>query len=242
MNTLMVMGLGVLMGMQHATEADHLAAVATLTTGERSLGKGIRLGLAWGLGHTTTLLLIGGSVGLLGWVISPELAGRFEQVVGAMLIVLGLNLGLRLWRERYHVHSHTHGTSMAHVHIHHHAHDKAKACSTASTTAHATHASAHDHDHRLPARSIAVGMVHGLAGSAAMALLASQAMPSPAWGLVYIGLFGVGSIVGMALLSGAVAFSVNALPERLAGFHLALNGVAALASVLIGSRLLMSLA
>jgi hypothetical protein len=217
MNTLMVMGLGVLMGMQHATEADHLAAVATLTTGERSLGRGLRLGLAWGLGHTTTLLLIGGSVGLLGWVISPELAGRFEQVVGAMLIALGLNLGLRLWRERYHEHSLTHGSGMSHVHIHHHAHDKAEP------------------------RSIAVGMVHGLAGSAAMALLASQAMPSPAWGLVYIALFGVGSIVGMALLSGAVAFSVSALPERLSGFHRALNGVAALASVLIGARLLLSL-
>jgi hypothetical protein len=241
MNTLMVMGLGVLMGMQHATEADHLAAVATLTTGERSLGRGVRMGLAWGLGHTTTLLLIGGSVGLLGWVISPELAGRFEQVVGAMLIVLGLNLGLRLWRERYHVHSHTHGAGLPHVHIHHHAHGQAEAPSTASTAS-ILHASAHEHDHRLPARSIAVGMVHGLAGSAAMALLASQAMPSPAWGLAYIALFGVGSIVGMALLSGAVAFSVGALPERLSGFHRALNGVAALASVLIGSRLLLSLA
>ncbi len=237
MNTWMVMGLGVLMGMQHATEADHLAAVATLTTGERSLGKGLRLGLAWGLGHTTTLLLIGGSVGLLGWVISPELAGRFEQVVGAMLMGLGLNLGLRLWRERCHVHSHTHGVGMPHAHIHHHAHDKGEARSTSSTA----HASAHEHDHRLPARSIAVGMVHGLAGSAAMALLASQAMPSPAWGLAYIALFGVGSMVGMALLSGAVALSVSALPERLSGFHRALNGVAALASVLIGSRLLLSL-
>ncbi len=133
MNTMMVLALGVLLGMQHATEADHLAAVATLAGRERSLGQGLRLGVAWGCGHTLTLLLVAGGVGLLGWVISPELAGRFEQVVGAMLIGLGTHLGWRLWRERVHFHGHVHAGGPAHFHGHAHGPRPAVTCRTRPT-------------------------------------------------------------------------------------------------------------
>lgn len=231
MSLLAVLSLGLLLGMQHATEGDHLAAVATLVSRNGSLAQGVRHGVAWGLGHTLMLLLVAGGVGLLGWVISPEWANRFEQVVGAMLVALGVNLAWRLWTERYHFHGHRHG-DVAHFHGHSHA-------PSAARQPRAPHAhDPHGHGHRLPARSLAVGMVHGLAGSAALAVLVGQAMPSPLWGLVYIVVFGLGSVLGMALLSGALAWSLGRSAKWLTHMHRWFNGVAALASVLLGLHVL----
>lgn len=238
MNTLLVLGLGVLLGMQHATEADHLAAVATLAGRERSFGQGLRLGVAWGCGHTLTLLVVAGGVGLLGWVISPELAGRFEQVVGAMLIALGANLAWRLWRERVHFHGHVHPGVGAHFHGHAHGRERSQATIRTPRASHA--ADPHRHGHRMPARSLLVGMVHGLAGSAALALMVGQSLPSAASQLAYIALFGLGSIVGMAMLSGAVAFSINLSGRKLTRLHGAFNGVVAVLSVGLGLRLLVA--
>jgi hypothetical protein len=228
MSTLAVLGLGLLLGMQHATDGDHLAAVAALATREKSLMQGLRHGLAWGLGHTLMLLVVAGGIGLLGWVISPELASRFEQVVGAMLIALGFNLGWRLWRERFHFHAHTHGDGQRHFHGHSHP----RGDTLWGRLAHA--AIPHRHEHRMPARSVAVGMVHGLAGSAALALLVGQSLPSPAWGLVYIAVFGVGSIVGMALLSGALAWSMTLTARRLTRIHDGFNVAVAVGSIGFG--------
>jgi hypothetical protein len=230
MNTMMVLALGVLLGMQHATEADHLAAVATLAGRERSLGQGLKLGVAWGCGHTLTLLVVAGGVSLLGWVVSPQLAGRFEQVVGAMLIGLGAHLGWRLWRGRVHFHGHAHANGPAHFHGHAHG------PRSAAVTSHA--ADPHRHPHRMPLRSLLVGMVHGLAGSAALALMASQAQPGAAAQLAYVVLFGLGSIIGMALLSGAVAFSINVSARKLTRLHGVFNSLIAGLTVLLGLRLL----
>jgi hypothetical protein len=121
-------------------------------------------------------------------VISPLLAGNMERVVGAMLVLLGIGVVRRLWRERIHFHVHTHAQ---HVNvfapqgqiIHFHAYSHAGELQPHRPSAHA-------HSHRLPWRRGVVGMVHGLAGSAALALFASQSMPSPAWMLVYIAVFG----------------------------------------------------
>ena len=204
MNTAMVLGLGVLLGMQHATEADHLAAVAALVGRGGSLAQGLRHGAAWGLGHLLTLVLVAAGFGLLGWVVSPELAGRFEMAVGAMLVALGLHLLWRLW--------------------------------------HALPAGLHAERHaaapRLPARTLLVGMVHGLAGSAALVLLASHSMPSAPWQLVYIALFGAGSLLGMALLSGALALSLRLTARRLQRLHRVFSFIIAAVSVAVGARLL----
>lgn len=228
MSLLAALGLGLLLGMQHATEGDHLAAVATLVRRDGTLAQGVRQGVAWGLGHTLMLLLVAGGVGLLGWVISPLWAGRFELVVGLMLIVLGAHLAWRMWRERFHFHGHRHGP-VAHFHGHSHAEKPAVVL----------HASdPHRHPHRMPARSLLVGMVHGLAGSAALTLLVGQAMPSPAWALVYIAVFGLGSVLGMALLSGALAWSLGRTARRLTQVHQWFNGAAATFSMLFGLRLL----
>lgn len=231
MNLFVILGFGLLLGMQHATEPDHLAAVASLAGSGRSLRHGIVHGLGWGLGHTLMLLLVAGAVGFLGWVMSPALAAHLEQIVGAMLILLGLGVVRRLWRERIHFHAHTHGAGVPHFHAHHHAGE------------HVPHAlSPHVHIHRIPLRSVAVGMVHGLAGSAALALLASQAMPTPGWMLIYIVVFGIGSMLGMAILSGALAIPLGMTARHLTRAYRFLNACVALFSIGLGTRMLFVLA
>jgi hypothetical protein len=229
---------GLLLGMQHATEADHLAAVASLASRERSLKGGVFHGIAWGIGHTLMLLIVAGALGFLGWVISPLMAGNMERVVGAMLILLGIGVVRRLWRERVHFHVHTHAdvdvlacrAQIAHFHAHSHSHDLRP-----------HQASEHAHSHKLPWRSVLVGMVHGLAGSAALALLVSQSMPSPAWMLVYVAVFGLGSILGMALLSGALAIPLGLTARHFTGAYRILNGSVAVFSLALGTRLLFAL-
>jgi cytochrome c biogenesis protein CcdA len=229
MSLVAILGLGLLLGMQHATEADHLAAVATLAGHHGSLGQGMRHGIAWGLGHTLMLLIVAGGMGLFGWAIAPEWAGRFEQVVGAMLILLGAHLAWRLWKERFHFHGHRHG-EVVHFHGHSHALGPARPPHVQDP---------HRHSHRMPAKSLAVGMVHGLAGSAALALLVGQTMPSPAWGVVYIIVFGLGSVLGMALLSGAIAWTLGLGAKRLTQVHRWFNAGAAIVSLAFGLHLLL---
>jgi hypothetical protein len=194
-----VLAFGLLLGMQHATEADHLAAVAALAGRARSLKAGMVHGIAWGTGHALVLLLVAGALAGLGWVLSPLIAGNMERVVGAMLIVLGIGVVRRL-----------------------------------------RHAPVRSKPEPLPWRSVAVGMVHGLAGSAALALLVSQSMPTPAGMLAYVGVFGVGSIVGMALLSGALAIPLGLTARHLTRPHRILNVGTAVFSIGLGARLLLA--
>lgn len=221
-----ILVVGLLLGMQHATEADHLAAVATLATRQNSLARTLRQGIAWGIGHTLTLMLFAGAVLALGQVISPGLEKGLETAVGLMLIVLGADVLRRLWRDRVHFHVHTHAPQPPHVHAHSHRgegrHQATFALRApvfalgAARRAHA--ASAHRHEHaprEWPLRALAIGMVHGLAGSAALVVLSLQAVPSVTLGLGYIALFGVGSILGMAALSVAIA-----IPMKLSATYL----------------------
>jgi len=206
MNLGMVLSFGLLLGMQHATEPDHLAAVASMASRERSLSAGMLHGIAWGLGHTLMLLIVAGALGVLGWVISPLVAGNLERVVGAMLILLGIGVGRRLWQERIHDQDNAHAPSP-----------------------------------RLQLRSVVVGMVHGLAGSAALALFVSQSMPSLSWMLVYIAVFGLGSMLGMALLSGVLAIPLSLTAQHHTGVYRVLTGSVAVFSLVLGGRLLFAL-
>ena len=227
MTLTIVLGFGLVLGMQHATEPDHLAAVASLAARERSLKHGVFHGIAWGIGHTLMLLLVAGAVGFLGWVISPAVAGHLEQVVGAMLIFLGLSVAHRLWREHADFHAHPHDVDVTHLPAH---------CHVGEVQSHAL--GPHGHTRRLPLRSVGVGMVHGLAGSAALALLASQSMPTPTWMLVYIVVFGVGSILGMAFFSGALAIPLGLTARHLTRAYAILNAGIAVFSMGLGGRLL----
>ena len=209
MTTVSILLFGLLLGMKHATEADHLAAVATLATRQGSLNQTLRQGVAWGVGHTLTLLLFGGAVLGLGHAISPELEQWLETAVGVMLVVLGADVLRRLVRDRIHFHAHRHAAGDAHFHAHSHR----------GEGAHATSSHRHAHAGRWPIRALAIGVMHGLAGSAALVVLALQSMPSVALGLGYIALFGIGSIAGMALLSVVIAVPLKLSSAYLTRTH-----------------------
>ena len=192
--------LGLLIGMQHALEADHVAAVSSIVSGNTSLKRIITHGAVWGVGHTVTLMLVAGVAIMLGLSISAQLSGWLEFMIGVMLVSLGAHVIYRLHKDKIHFHFHRHGNAKPHLHAHSHAGDKLK-----------HEISNHDHDHakRLPVRTLLVGMMHGMAGSAALLVLTASSVQEPLLGLGYVVLFGVGSIVGMAALSAIIAVPLS---------------------------------
>ena len=220
-----ILALGFLLGMRHATDADHLAAVATLATRSRSVAHTVAQGIAWGTGHTLTLMLCGGAVLVLGIVVPAQAAQVLELAVGVMLVGLGADALYRLRRERVHFHAHRHADGVAHFHAHSH---------RAEGAPHDPARHEHVHPRGFPGRALLVGMVHGMAGSAALILLSLEALRSPAWGFAYIAIFGLGSILGMALLSAAIAVPLRLTSRHLKRTHDGLSAAVGLGTVLLG--------
>lgn len=189
--------VGLALGLRHALEADHIAAVAAVVTGISTPRSAAVRGAFWGVGHTVTLLVFGGTFLVLGLEISAATERVLELVVGLMLVAIGFDAMRSLRRLHVHEHEHTDGTSHVHVHAHESAADHA--------------AASHRHSHRAMSsvRALGVGMVHGLAGSAALVVLAAESLSSPASGIGFIVLFGVGSIAGMTVMSVVVALPVQ---------------------------------
>jgi ABC-type nickel/cobalt efflux system permease component RcnA len=191
-----ILALGFLIGMQHALEADHIAAVSSIVARETRPGGVLRHGLAWGLGHCTALLLVAGAAILLEAAVGEDLARALEVCVGIMLVLLGGHVIYRLLRDRIHVHLHRHRDGTVHVHAHSHRDE---------TRRHDPERHEHAHPRAWPLRSLLVGLMHGMAGSAALLILAASAMPVPVLGLAYVALFGLGSVIGMGALSAVIA-------------------------------------
>jgi high-affinity nickel permease len=233
--------LGFFLGMRHATDADHVVAIATIVSRQRTLRGSALIGGAWGVGHTLTILAVGGAIILFGVVIPARVGLAMEFAVGIMLVLLGVLTLTGMGRvireatgsragttvpERIHGHDHLatgYPHDHAHVHgdyVHQHAHGHG----------------ADDHGHREDEtplaridgrvggltlyqwlRPLVVGVVHGLAGSAAVALLVLAAVRDPGWAMAYLLLFGVGTILGMMVITMALAapfaFSSTRLPR-----------------------------
>lgn len=220
-----VFALGFLLGMRHAADADHVAAVATLATRSRSVAQTVLQGVAWGTGHTLTLMLFGGAVLVAGAIVPARAAQALELAVGVMLVALGVDALYRLWRARIHFHGHRHPDGAAHFHAHSHRGD------------HGPHEpDRHDHAHprALATRALFVGIMHGMAGSAALIFLSVEAMRSPSLGIAYIAIFGLGSILGMALLSLAIAVPLRLTSRHLSRAHEGLSAGVGLATVMLG--------
>lgn len=228
MENLSLLFFGVLIGMQHALEADHLAAVATMSRGSMSRRALILRGGVWGLGHTITLISICGILLMLGESISGHTAALLEVVVGVMIVFLGLNVLVRLFRERIHFHFHRHDRGHVHVHAHSHANETAD-----------HRDSEHDHEHHSPGmrRALVVGMIHGAAGSAGLLVLAAAANTlAQAFG--YVLAFGAGSIIGMATMSFIASYPLRIMERYTTWLNSAAFACIGCAAILIGSSLI----
>jgi ABC-type nickel/cobalt efflux system permease component RcnA len=219
-----VAGIGLALGFRHAFEPDHLAVVSTLATRQASPLAAARLGLAWAVGHTTSVGVVVAAIITLGIRFPPSLWPVADLLVGALLIALGGSVLYRYWRGGWHLHAHSHGTGDEDAHLHLHSHAESPA---------------HGHAHP-PAdlrRSLAFGLLHGLAGSAAILVLLVAAAPTRGAQLAYFLAFGTGTAVGMLGVSLTLAGLVKAASRRGAGWARALHLGSAAASIVAGAVL-----
>jgi hypothetical protein len=213
-------GLGLILGVKHALDADHLIAISTIVSEHKNLKWASLIGAFWGLGHTATLFAVGVAVVGLRLTIPPRLALGLEFLVAVMLVVLGANI---LWRsfgvEKIHLHTHSHNPE---THTHFHVHGSPE----------------QDHSHSHPFKAMRkpffVGMIHGLAGSAALMLLVLTTIPSPWAALGYIVIFGFGSVGGMLILSSMIGLPFILTAQRFSLLNRWIRVVAASASVAFG--------
>ena len=218
-----ILGLGFLLGMQHALEADHIAAVSSIAARRSEIRDIVKHGLTWGLGHTLTLFTFAGAAILLGHAIPEHLSRPLETAVGVMLVGLGAHVLWRLSRERMHLHSHRHPDGTVHMHLHNHA---------GETGPHARAPHAHGHGFRW--RTLLVGLMHGMAGSAALLVLAVSQAPSAAAGVAYVALFGIGSMLGMGALSTVIAVPLAVSARWLTWANSGLQGAVGAVTIAIG--------
>lgn len=215
---LSVMLLGFFLGMRHATDADHVIAVTTIVSRRRSMWAAAWTGALWGVGHTLTILGVGGAIILFGVVIPPHVGLGMEFSVAIMLVILGVLTLTGVTRriqeglagaspashgDGRHVHPHAHG-DYVHSHVHGHAPESHGHAEEATPQARLDRALCRIGTYQVW-RPLIVGLVHGLAGSAAVALLVLAAIRDPWWATGYLLIFGLGTIAGMILITAAVA-------------------------------------
>jgi high-affinity nickel permease len=211
--------IGFLLGMRHATDADHVIAVSTIVSKERGLLKAGLIGALWGVGHTFTIFVVGIAIILFKIAIPTRLGLSMEFSVGLMLILLGvLNLSgvMQRWMAKV---DHTHsGLSHAeHTHAVETVQENGGRMSWLSLT-----------------RPLAVGIVHGMAGSAAIALLVMTTIPTPLWEIFYILIFGIGTIAGMMLITACIALPVTWTSRRFSAWNHRLVYASGLLSLCFG--------
>ncbi len=213
---------GFVLGLRHALDPDHLVAVSTIVSEHKSIARSSLVGTFWGLGHTASLLAIGVAILLLRASIPDHVTRWMELPVAIMLIALGVTATRRALRQRglqIHTHTHRHEDGTPHTHIHLHTNDR------------------HAHHHwlfHLGRKPFVVGMVHGVAGSAALTLAVLTTIPSITLGLLYIAVFGIGSIGGMLLMSAMIGIPFAVTARRFAAINGGIRLCAGLFSVTFG--------
>jgi high-affinity nickel permease len=194
--------VSLLLGLRHASDPDHLAAVTTLIASEKDrdqVRKAGAMGFLWGLGHATTLILVGLPLVLLNQYLPEVISKVAEVAIGCIIVLLALKLLIRWRRGFYHVHVHTHAGGEAHRHVHSHAHDE-------------SHSHTHPTPQRTPLSSYGVGLVHGIGGSGGLTLLLLSTISAEAQATGALLLFAAGTAVSMALLSTALGLVVAGGP------------------------------
>jgi ABC-type nickel/cobalt efflux system permease component RcnA len=249
---LSIIALGFFLGMRHATDPDHVIAVTTIVSRQRSIRHAALIGILWGLGHTITIFLVGSAIILFGVVIPPKLGLTMELSVGLMLILLGvLNLsGFTRWITETFTPSAADAQGDLHPHVHSHPHTHQQGD---FVHAHPHHHEPEQHGHAEDAtpvgwmdrifgqlglyqavRPLAVGLVHGLAGSAAVALLVLTTIRDPRWAIAYLLVFGLGTIAGMMLITAAIALPFKYSQSRFARLNRGLAVASGILSIAFG--------
>jgi ABC-type nickel/cobalt efflux system permease component RcnA len=233
-NLLSIIAIGFILGMRHATDPDHVIAVTTIVTNQRQVSRSALIGAMWGLGHTLTILIVGAAIILFNLVIPVRLGLAMELSVSVMLILLGVwNLAsfTRALPDQpvVHSHAHAHGNSIhSHPHIHH-ADSHLELAGLDRTLGGVA-------GYQL-LRPLLVGVVHGLAGSAAVALLILATIRNPQWAIVYLLVFGVGTIAGMMLITMSIASALHYVGNRFARLSSGLRVASGVVSVAFGAFL-----
>jgi high-affinity nickel permease len=239
---LSIIALGFFLGMRHATDPDHVIAVTTIVSRQRSIRTAALTGVLWGLGHTITIVIVGSAIILFGLVIPPRVGLTMELSVGLMLILLGiLNLsGIMHWvtetvtplQSGQHSHPHGHGDCI-HSHPHGHSPGKHGHLEDATPVGWMDRTFGRLGVYQV-VRPLAVGVVHGLAGSAAVALLVLTTIRVPSWAVLYLLVFGIGTVAGMMLITAAMAVSFTYSKGRFGRFKRGLGLVSGLVSLAFG--------
>ena len=244
---LSVLLLGFFLGMRHATDADHVVAVTTIVSRQRSVRAAAWTGVLWGLGHTLTIVAVGGAIVLFGLVIPPRVGLGMEFSVALMLIVLGIltltGITRRIQetragnhhaggREEHHAHPHVHG-DYVHSHVHGHVAGAHGHPEESTPQARLDRALGRFGAYQV-LRPLVVGLVHGLAGSAAVALLVLAAIRDPWWATGYLLVFGAGTIAGMMVVTAAVAVPFAVTASRFAWLNRHLAAASGLLSLVFG--------
>ena len=225
LSTLTVLAIGLLFGLKHATEVDHVVAVSTIASQQRNVLRSALVGALWGAGHTASLLIVGVLVLFLRIAIPQRISSWLEFGVALMIIGLGI---VALWRSLQkrsdvHVHEHSHD-GLAHVHIHFH-------------ESNTQHNGEQKHNHAVSAigvKPVLIGMMHGLAGSGALTLLVLTQISSSWVGLLYLAIFGLGSVAGMLLMSGLIGLPFALTARNFSNVHHRMQMAAAVVSIVFG--------
>jgi ABC-type nickel/cobalt efflux system permease component RcnA len=238
---LSILALGFFLGMRHATDSDHVIAVSTIVSRERDVRYAAIIGMFWGVGHSITLLVVGGAIVVFGLVIPQRLGLSLEFCVALMLIILGafnLRVAFRSFRTRsmfserdHHEHPHRHGDYI-HSHPHGHAPETHGHSEESVPPARLDRRFGRSRVYRA-LRPTIIGVVHGLAGSAAIALLVLPIIREPLWAIMYLSIFGAGTIAGMMLITTAIAVPLSC-SARFEFLHRHLGTVAGVVSFSFG--------
>jgi high-affinity nickel-transport protein len=217
-----ILALGFFLGMRHATDPDHIIAITTIISREKRIGRSAWIGISWGVGHTITILAVGTAIILFGLVIPPRVGLGMELSVAFMLVILGL---MNLWsflrtipgedsptgdsehNHNFHTHAHAHG-DYVHTHRHGHAPEKHPHSTDTTPVSLLDRMLSRFRAYRL-IRPLIIGVVHGLAGSAAVALLVVPAIRDARWAVAYLLVFGLGTVAGMVLITVSIASSFH---------------------------------
>ncbi len=224
---LAVLGIGLVFGLKHATEVDHVVAISTIVSRNKNVFHSAIVGALWGMGHTASLLIVAVLVLSLRIAIPEKVSGWLEFGVAIMIICLGISALRRALQKNAHVHVHQHDhDGHTHTHIHFHENETGHAPALPSRHSHALS--------RLGWKPVLIGMMHGLAGSGALMLLVLTQINSPWLGFLYVVTFGVGSIGGMLLMSALIGLPFAFSSRKLTSFQQSLQTLAAVFSICFG--------